>query len=510
MASTANADQAELFKVLDRVSVTFDVTDPEVLSEVLARSEGAERQEFLAEALRLGVFALRMANGRIDATVVKDAGDILMRDLREVLSERGNDMAETMKNALRDYFDPESGMVAGRLRALVEKDGDISRVLSQHVGGDESTLAKTLASHVGEGSPLFKMLSPNEASGLQQQIEKGIEETLGEQRETILKEFSLDQRDSALRRLIGELEERHKALKTDLAGQLSEVVGEFSLDKEDSALSRLVGRVEAAQRTITGEFSLDKDDSALSRLNKMIVDFRQEVSEKLTSIHVQREEISKSPTRGVVFEDALCGQLSTYCERIGDIAQSTGSRVGAIKNCKVGDIVIELGPESPAPKSKIVWEAKDDQKYDLRRALAELDVAKKNRGAQVGVFVFSESCAPPEIETFSRFGSDIVLRWQPDSPMSHIVLKAALSTSRALCIREQQEDGEVASALHEADLAARAIEKQIRFLDDMRKMAATTESNGRKISDRALRMAEELSREVERLDKQLELLRLDS
>ena len=476
---------------------------------MLARGEGEARQEYLSEALRLGVLSLKMAAGKIDGGEIRAAGEGLMAELRELLTERGNEMASTMKGALRDYFDPESGMVAGRLRSLVDKDGEIARVLSEHVGGDESKLARTLAEHVGEGSPLFQMLAPDEASGLRAQIEKGIEATLTEQREVILKEFSLDKRDSALRRLIGELEERHKALRTDLAGQLTDVVGEFSLDKEDSALSRLVGRVEATQRTITGEFSLDKEDSALSRLNKMISDFRAEVGEKLTSIHVQREEIAKSPKRGFVFEEALNSQLSLLSQRQGDIGQSTGSKVGAIKNCKVGDFVVELGPESPAPNARIVWEAKDDKKYDLRRALEEIEVAKKNRGAQVGVFVFSESCAPDGLELFARFGQDVVLRWEPDSPMAQVVLRAAMSTARALCLREQEQNGEVSAALHKAELATRAIEKQIRFLDDVRKMAETTQGHGKKIADRAVRMAQELAGAIGQLDQQLEALRVN-
>ena len=48
--------------------------------------------------------------------------------------------------------------------------------------------------------------------------------------------------------------------------RVASVVGEFSLDDEDSALSRLVGRVEQAQGQISAQFSLDNPESGLTRI----------------------------------------------------------------------------------------------------------------------------------------------------------------------------------------------------------------------------------------------------
>ena len=53
--------------------------------------------------------------------------------------------------------------------------------------------------------------------------------------------------------------------------RISEVTGEFSLDNEDSALSRLMQGVERAQRQISSEFDLNEDGSALARMQKKAI-----------------------------------------------------------------------------------------------------------------------------------------------------------------------------------------------------------------------------------------------
>jgi SMC interacting uncharacterized protein involved in chromosome segregation len=90
-------------------------------------------------------------------------------------------------------------------------------------------------------------------------IRSTISAVIDEEQKHILGEFSLDNDQGALKRLVNELTQANGKLKTDLASEIGSVVQEFSLDKEDSALSRLVKRVEEAQETITKEFSLDED-----------------------------------------------------------------------------------------------------------------------------------------------------------------------------------------------------------------------------------------------------------
>ena len=76
-------------------------------------------------------------------------------------------------------------------------------------------------------------------------------------------------------------------------------------------------------------------------------------------------------------------ELAAESQRFNDPTEATGTTTGAIKNCKMGDFVTVRGPDSAAPGARIVWEAKDDKSYDLKRALAEkrllIDVAMEEK-----------------------------------------------------------------------------------------------------------------------------------
>src|SRR5262249_25610289 len=156
-------------------------------------------------------------------------------------SARATEMTERVSATLVKYLDPQSGVLPQRLQALLREDGELERLLRSHVGEDDSLLARSLAAHLGEGSPIFKLLSPTDASGLRMQLAKTLEESLAEQRKHILREFSLDQKGSAL----------------------SRIVAEFSLDDEASAMSRMSKMLAATSERIGKDLTLDDDASAL-------------------------------------------------------------------------------------------------------------------------------------------------------------------------------------------------------------------------------------------------------
>src|SRR5450432_3339791 len=204
----------KLRSVAAPVTLRLEVTDAEVLAELRRRAEGDEREQFALAALRIGVLALRSAAGQVDAASIGEAGTELVSEVREVLSRRVTEMSERVASTLTQYLDPQSGALPQRLNALVRQDGELERLFRAQIGADDSLLAWSLASHLGEGSPLFKLLSPTDAAGLRSQISTTVQEALADQRTVILREFSLDQKDSTLSRM----------------------VAEFSLDGEGSAM----------------------------------------------------------------------------------------------------------------------------------------------------------------------------------------------------------------------------------------------------------------------------------
>jgi hypothetical protein len=525
--------------------LSLRVFDPEVVAELQKHAESIPREAFGLGALRLGILSLRQAAGEIDAGAIREAGQKLLSCLAELLAKRGTEITADLTSALRQYFDPTTGALPQRIEDLLRNDGELDRAMRAHLAPENSTIAQALASHLGEESPLFKLLSPSDANGLKAQISVMLQSVLEEQQRHILKEFSLDNKESALSRLIIELEVSNGELSTDFKTQVEGLVDEFSLDKPESALSRLVAKVEATQKAISDEFSTDNEQSAITRLSRMMqdtrdqidrnltldeessalyrlkrevqttieglvksnTDFQSEVRATLATMQARREEASRSTQHGLTFEDQFGLVLNAEVQRLNDTHEATGTKTGAIKNCKTGDFVTELGPDSAAPSARIVWEAKDDKSYDLRKALGEVEEARKNRSAQVGVFVFGSSSAPEGLQPFARYGNNIVVIWNPDDPASDLLIKAALSVSRALVIRENHAASGTAQSLVEIELATRAIEKQLGYLDQIKTWADTVKSNGDKISDRAGRMNADLTREIESLDQNVQALK---
>ena len=407
-------------------------------------------------------------------------------------------MTERVSSTLTQYLDPQSGLLPQRLQALLREDGELETLLRSHVGGDDSLLARSLTAHLGEGSPIFKLLSPTDATGLRAQLTRSMEDALAEQRRHILREFSLDQKDSAL----------------------SRIVSQFSLDDDASAMSRMSKMLAATGEQIGKNLTLDDEASALARLRRELlgtiehiakgnVEFHAQVREALARLDTRRREEARTPRHGVAFEERLGALLSEEAQRLGDLHEATGEMTGVIKQCKKGDHVVELGAESAAAHARVVWEAKDKQQYSLRAALAEIEEARRNRQAQVGVFVFSRKTAPDGLESLQRHGSDVVIVWDDEDAASDMVVRAAYSLARALAVREHRTDKESQEAIVEIEHAARGVERQVSFLDEVRRWAETVKGHGEKIADRSARMADELRREVERLDAQVASMRTD-
>jgi hypothetical protein len=479
------------------IILTLEVNDPEVLIELRRHAEQTERERYALAALRVGVLALRTASGHVDAASIREAGQSLVSEVRDLLSARATETAERVASALTQYLDPQNGVLSQRLQALVREDGELDRLLRVHVGTDDSVLARSLATHLGEGSPIFKMLSPTDASGLRAQLTTAIEGALDEQRKHIRREFSLDHKDSALSRLLSE----------------------FSLDDETSALSRLSRMLSNTSEQIGKNLTLDDDGSALARLKRELlctidqlaktnVEFQSQVRESLARLETRKKDDARTTRHGFDFEERLGALLAEEAQRLGDLHEATGETTGAIKSCKKGDHVIELGADCAAARARIVWEAKEKQGYTLRAALDEMNEARRNRQAQVGVFVFSRKAVPDGLEPLQRHGSDVVVVWDAEDASQDVVVRAAYSLARALAVRERRTDTQSRAAIAEIEHAARSVERQIGYLSEVHRWAETMKGHGEKIAERSSAMAAELRREVERLDAHVAAMRL--
>ncbi len=492
------------------IDLELCVKDRDVIAALVNYPEGPARDEYAIEALKIGVLALRRASSALDGEFIQRETTRLLDSLRRSLDEYSRTAHDRLNQSLKEYFDPQDGRFSQRVQCLTAADGDLAKLLAGQLDGDDSRLARTLLTHLGENSPLLKWLSPDQSQGLIAALRTNVETQLQGQRERLLREFSLDNADGALCRLVKELTARHGDLSKDLQTKIDAVVKEFSLDEENSALSRLVRNVDRAQRTITSEFSLDNEQSALQRLKKELTTilsahldanekFQQNVTESLAKLVARREAELRSTSHGATFQNAVYAFIDENAQRRGDVAEDASDRTGLIKNCKVGDAVITLGPDCAAAGARIVIEAKEEARFTLRMAQDEIEQARKNRDAQLGVFVFSRRTAPA-MEPLARYGADVFVAWDAEDPATDAFLKAALEISRALCLRAQAAADRERVDFTPIDRAILDIEKRVQNLDDVRKSAETIKSSSEKILDRV-----RIDRKA--LDEQLAVLR---
>jgi hypothetical protein len=499
---------------LEPTIVTFAVSDPEVLLALSEFQDSQARTNFLVTALKVGVLSLKAARGSLDSDTLRREGDRVMEELGIRLNAWGSKFGERVTGALTHYFDPQAGAFVDRVNRLVRDDGELATVVRRQVTEAQTTLSKVFEQFVGENSELLRMLDPAGDNKLLVALRGTLDAAVQAQNEAILAQFSLDNKSGALVRFLGELTAKHGDLNQALSRNMAALVAEFSLDKEDSALSRLVSRVESAQKSLTAELSLDNEDSALQRLHRMFqehqntmlrqhLELASRLDSAIQSMNTRREEAAKSTRHGVEFEETLGDHLREIVRTTGDVFQETGSTTGVRPNCKVGDYVITIGPEKIAAGARIVIEAKESASYDLTTSLEEAETARHNRQADICVFVHSTRTAPASIPNFQRFGRDLVVRWNPDDDENDVWLEAALMVATALSVKAASHDKQDAASFEKIDKAVERVRKALEGFDEVNTSATTIKKSAEKILERAARMQESLSSQVQAIVEEI-------
>jgi hypothetical protein len=409
----------------------------------LVRRPEADRTRHALHALRVGVLALRGAAGQIDSQAISDAGGQMISAVREALVAHSTSVLGGLSAELGRYLDPKKGALPDRLARLVGKDGELDRLFARHLDGDDSVLARRLS-------------------------------------EIVRREFSLDHEGSILARVVKTMDGGHET-----------IVREFDLNREDSALSRI-------RREMTAE---------IDRIVEQNAAFQKEVAAALGRIETRREERARSPRHGVEFEAAVGELLLGDAQRHGDVHESVGTTTGAVRGQKVGDHVVTFGPDSAAAGARVVVEAKEEKRFDLRAALSEIEAARKNREAQIGVFVFSAKTAPAGLDAWARYGVDVVVVWDADDPETDVRLQAAMSVARALAVRARTTSAAETDSLGKIEAAIRAVEREVTRVEEVRKTAESIRSGAEKIVDQTRVQLAALRAQVESLDVALGALR---
>jgi hypothetical protein len=440
----------------------LNIDDPEVVSYLNNKGEEG-RVPRAKTALRIGVMALSSAEGVIDADAMKREGAAILAQVRQALESHATGVTTSVAGELRRYLDPTTGAFQQGAQRLVEREAlvvhDLERTI-QDLLGDTGMMAKSIAKQVGEGSPLLRLLDIKQKEGLFAQVELLVARNIEEQRQAVAREFSLDRADSALSHLVVAITDRNASFSREL-----------SLDHKDSALSRLVGRVEEAQRLTVAQFSLDNADSGMARMRALIdAQFRQlaeaqqafqtGVLEMLVRFDEKKKVGATGTQHGQAFEYALLTKLEAMAEAGGDLFDATGMTTGIIRNCKVGDAVITVGPDRVGAGRRVVYEAKEDVSYGDTKALAEIDIAVTNREADIGVFVFSRKVVP-NMKPLRRVGNHVLVAWDQDDAKDDIYLEAAHTIATALIAKAAREKDSIDFDFSKVDSDIAEIEKMV-------------------------------------------------
>ena len=448
-----------------------------MVAELRRRPAGAERDGFVAAALRVGVLALRSAGGSLDADTIRQAGDKLVGELRETLAERARSLTSDLGTALTQYFDPRTGLMSQKLDHLVKDGGQIDQVLERtlraHVG-DESVLARTLAAHVGEGSALFRMLSPDQANGLKRQIEQALDGALRAQSAEVLRQFSLDHKDSALSRLIAEVKDSQGLLSRDLKAQVEAATREFSLDHEQSALSRL-------QKTVLGGQRADPQPRRVPGRRARTAGGARRAARR-AALDPARRRVRGGAGAAPVGESQ---RLGTH--------QAVGATTGAIRSNKVGDHVVAWDARARAWLA-LVFEAKENRSCD-RAPRSPRSRWPARTASRSGCCVLgadrarrARAARPPRRGHRGRVGS----RGRGADP-------AALRLQHGARARPRPAPAASGGALRGSTRHPRG--RETLSTSRTARMAGTVKNNGEKIRDGAQR--EQLAADVERIDEQV-------
>ena len=265
-------------------------------------------------------------------------------------------------------------------------------------------------------------------------------------------------------------------------GALRAMVDElFDEKKRDSAIGRISRMLESY---------FDGDASKLAhlldptRLNSPMHQFRVEITagfksleERLVAIEAaaaaRGAERAKSAAKGADFEDLLQAMLGDLARGAGDMLDRTGTDAGALMKSKKGDFVLTLDARvARGCDLRVVIEAKD-RPMSMRAIRDELREAKENRGAAIGLVVFTPKHAPTGVAPFNLVGDDVYCVIDPDAP-EPATLEAAVRLARLLALASLAE--------HEVDVDPAAIAAALMAIREQLELVRTLKAQLTSIS----------------------------
>jgi hypothetical protein len=436
-----------------------------------------QQSQLAVDAWMIGLRAVANAHAQAQEARLADISRTLLEDLDVQLSGHVKQQEAALVAGLKRYFDPADGQLTERMRAFIDDQGSLAKLLDRFVGPRNSVLAETLAKQVGEQSVLFKKLSPTDSEGLVKALEQRIAEVLAGNQRDLQQALDPLAENGAVARFLKQLSIDLASANRTHAEQLAAALAALDANDEHSLLRKLVRETGEARESLLramnpgdpaspiagiraalaeglAKQSLDQD-AFLRQQRERQERLEKEMREALARLDTRRQEDARNPRGGVDFEQAVTEFISGVVRGAPITVEETGNTIGARRGCKVGDLVLRYSAEHVFAGSGVAVEAKHDVSYTEHKALDELDVARANRGAQVGLFVMAASHAPASFPRLKRCGQNVLVRWDENDTRTDPWLEAGLTIALFLVSRTKSIGGE-------GDLAAlRDVEERI-------------------------------------------------
>jgi len=220
----------------------------------------------------------------------------------------------------------------------------------------------------------------------------------------------------------------------------------FDPERKDSAISKMSsifdehfkGRDSVLYRLLDH----NSPESPIGSLKKELVEeYLKRMLERIIGKEAAQEEREKGTAKGREYQKEVFDKLNELCKPFLDTPEYTAEIIGKLPRNKVGDAVVIVAPSSTCGISlRIVIEAKDSTGYSLQKTLDELDEAKKNRDACVGIAVFKNGTCPVGCEPLQQYGDDkIICIYDPEDSQC-LALSVAYRLSRVMALNTVREE----------------------------------------------------------------------
>lgn len=527
LASTTSANdvlpstEAHVTTLSADIAVTGDVVNARIVDgrhdavAAFAPLTEAQRRGLAVDAWSIGLRALVNAHRHAEEARLADVGKTLIEDIDEQLKSYVERQQTAFLHTLGKYFDPHDGQVVARLEGFLRDEGELARTMARFLSPEDGELAKTLARELGENSPLLRRLSPTDGEGILALLEQRVHEVLQANQAELARALDPTAEDGAVARFLRTLRKEMAKADDDRNKQLALATKALDANDKNSAVSRLMRETSEARKAFVSAMNPEVAGSPMAVLKTALTTLLQthaksqqeamkafqerqtkldtEIREALARLEERKRGDAKSTRGGFTFQDAVVSFVTQAVVGAPVVVDVTGNSTGARPNCRVGDQVVRFNAESAFAGAAFVVEAKRDASYTVTKALQELEVARSNRDAGIGVFVLARSHAPAGFPSFARHGSDILVVWDDSDEATDPYLHAAILLAFGLTTRRKRpEDAGDIKAL--ADIEHR-IQAELARLDRMRKLSESIRKN-----------AEELGEEIRKGGDKLGLL----